>query len=1235
MSQPACPRCGGALLPSEDGAPPICLHCTPLSPSNADTRTSSGESPAPSPPVDYRGRSFGKYEILEEISRGAMGVVYRAREPLTQRIVALKVLLAGELASGSQVGRFRREVQAAARLRHPGIVPIHDVGVQDDKHYYTMDYIEGRPLSELIAAGEISIRRALELAAQIALALDYAHGEGVVHRDIKPSNVIIDGWGKPHIMDFGLAKMVDSDDRFTRTGTTVGTPSYMPPEQASGESRGVDHRADIYSVGAVLYEMLTGRPPFAGDTMMNTLMQVLNDEPEPPKRLNPRIHHDIQTIVLKAMEKQPDRRYLSAKALADDLQHFVAGESIDARPASVRYRAWKWLKKHQSAVFAAAAILLIVLVAYAVVQQQRKETHQQVKQAREEGKLEGAKDVEAKLKQEQRPTRKIVFSDEFDRKKPGGRWVVEQGAWRTAGGQLRAAARSLAAAHTKQRFTGNVAVILDFVLPPPAARPPRTDGVVGCFLGTDWRHSYRVAVSVRGRPRLALISPREEVAVVECPLLEAGKAYRITLRRTSVGLRVSVAQPGAELRRELVFHELLLPLQLGREFAAGFFAEGAGLHVERFRVEQEFLPLKTGPLQAPEELYRVGNFFEAQKLYEQIAEGHEGRYEGLAALVGLARCEEAKDRPAAAIEHLRRVEARAAAIEHEEVPALLDQARLRRFFCSASLNNFADAVQALSRIAEAQGEVDAGWAWHFPRRIAAFINHRAYDEALGVLRAGVFGPERQTLHGIGASLQAPTLQATLASRARELAEAFCDTGRSEKVRDVYAAWPTPILADVFARAAEDTLRRDQLDEALALLAFCAEQKMASPRLTQAAVDVAGSLCDTQLYTRLADVYAAFPEPQLAPVFRRAIGEATVAGRLDDALALLALSAASFPDAAGALVGADGHVVRLGKAFLARGDLRKPVEIHKALGHAGADPSVASLFVEATQIALTAKRADAAVELLGYARAHFGVAHAGLGAAASRLIGQLAGEGDYEKVIAAHQAYPAESLAPALVKAMTDAVEARRPRAALAVFAQYATGRYELPARFVQALAGALGALDPAEDDTKALLAEYQRVQKIYNTPAARAILCIALGDAYVAAGRLLPALAQYEAGGGFDGLLRAGCVAAELGLGERAIALWADLRVLGEDDAEWAAVAAFLLGDAGTAHLQRAAAAAGVSPAAVAYLRGLRLWLTDASGFAQEFTLAARGKAEWFSPLARRERGSVGEGEPEPPPDEP
>ncbi|MFN5531435.1 MAG: protein kinase domain-containing protein, partial [Planctomycetaceae bacterium] len=278
-------------------------------------------------------RRFGDYELLNEVARGGMGVVYRARQVSLDRIVALKMILQGEFAGEEDVVRFKREAEAAAQLSHPGIVPIYQVGQCDGQHFFTMGFIEGQSLKERVQRGPLVPREAAELLRKLAEAIAYAHRRGVVHRDLKPANVLLDLQGEPRVTDFGLARKLEQNGELTRTGAVMGTPSYMPPEQAAGKSAGVGPEADIYSLGAVLYCLLTGRPPFQAANPLDTLLQVIEGEPLSPRLLNPAIDEDLNAICLKCLEKNPADRYASAEALQADLAHF-----LDHEPVSIRTR---------------------------------------------------------------------------------------------------------------------------------------------------------------------------------------------------------------------------------------------------------------------------------------------------------------------------------------------------------------------------------------------------------------------------------------------------------------------------------------------------------------------------------------------------------------------------------------------------------------------------------------------------------------------------------------------------------------------------------------------------------------------------------------------------------------------------------------------------------------------------------------------------------------------------------
>jgi outer membrane protein assembly factor BamB len=325
----------------------------------------------PASPVEAPGtqvKYFGNYEILNEIARGGMGVVYRARQMSLDRVVALKMILAGQLASDDEVRRFHAEAQTAAKLQHPNIVAIFEVGEHKGQHYFSMDYVEGHSLADLVRTSPLPPRQAARYVKMVADAIHYAHNQGVLHRDIKPSNVLIDSFDQPRVTDFGLARSLSSDKGLTATGAVVGTPSYMPPEQASADRGQMGPHSDVYSLGALLYELVTGRPPFRAATPLDTLMQVLTTDPAAPRLLNAAVDRDLETIVLKCLAKEPARRYPSAQELSDDLQAFLDGKPIKARPPSLPERLGIWLKqqgrtfKIAAATTGGAVLLLLALL---------------------------------------------------------------------------------------------------------------------------------------------------------------------------------------------------------------------------------------------------------------------------------------------------------------------------------------------------------------------------------------------------------------------------------------------------------------------------------------------------------------------------------------------------------------------------------------------------------------------------------------------------------------------------------------------------------------------------------------------------------------------------------------------------------------------------------------------------------------------------------------------------------
>jgi TolB-like protein/Tfp pilus assembly protein PilF len=305
-------------------------------------------------------KEFGDYELLEEIGRGGQGVVFRAWQRSLSRTVAIKIIGAGQFATNAHLRRLRREAEAAAKLNHPGIVPVYEVGERDGTSYFSMRFVEGDPLDKLVSCGPMAARQAAELIAKVARIVHYAHEHGILHRDIKPGNILLDAEGEPHLTDFGLARLLEHGSTVTGTNEIMGTPSYMAPEQAVGNNAGVCRGTDIYGLGAVLYELLTGHPPFAGETAYETVRLLLESEPQQPRSWNRRIDRDLSDISLKCLEKNPRYRYSSALELAEDLERWLNHEPILAKRSGFFTHARKWVQRNPTI---AALIALSVALA--------------------------------------------------------------------------------------------------------------------------------------------------------------------------------------------------------------------------------------------------------------------------------------------------------------------------------------------------------------------------------------------------------------------------------------------------------------------------------------------------------------------------------------------------------------------------------------------------------------------------------------------------------------------------------------------------------------------------------------------------------------------------------------------------------------------------------------------------------------------------------------------------------
>jgi len=389
---PVCRRCGITLAESTaHGYCPSCLlrdglegvvsgpKGEPIG-QKADAPSSLAPRPSPLP------QSFGDYELLEVIARGGMGVVYKARQKSLNRIVAVKMLLSGQFTQPQFVQRFRAEAEVVAQLQHPNIVAIHEVGEHDGQPFFSMDCVEGKNLAQVSAefgARSAEFHRCAHWLKTIAEAVHYAHQRGIVHRDLKPSNVLIDAFDQPRITDFGLAKRfvvpplggpdalqpaeAGTASELTVSGQVLGSPNYLPPEQAEGKHGQVGPPSDIYSLGAILYHLLTGRPPFQAESLTTLLKQVVETEPLAPRLLNPSIPRDLETICLKCLEKEAPRRYPTAQELADELGRFLNGQPVLAHPIGPAGKVWRWCRRQPVRAGLIGALVLVLALGMAAI----------------------------------------------------------------------------------------------------------------------------------------------------------------------------------------------------------------------------------------------------------------------------------------------------------------------------------------------------------------------------------------------------------------------------------------------------------------------------------------------------------------------------------------------------------------------------------------------------------------------------------------------------------------------------------------------------------------------------------------------------------------------------------------------------------------------------------------------------------------------------------------------------
>ena len=969
---------------------------------------------------DIRGLRIGSYEVLEEISRGAMGVVYRAEQRELKRIVAIKVLLAGQHASTGQVARFRREAQAAGRLRHPCIVPIHEVGTFEGKHYYTMPYIEGEPLNQLIREGKLDSGRWLEIVRDVAEALHYAHSQGVVHRDIKPSNIMIDTNGVPQIMDFGLAKQLDSDTKFTKTGTTIGTPAYMPPEQASGDMTRVDQRADVYSLGAVLYEMLAGKAPFTGDTMMNVVMQVLNEEPVPPRKLNPRIHRDIQTIILKTMDKEPNRRYQTAEELADDIRRYSAGEAISAKPAGVLYRARRYIKRHRGMLVPLLTIVVVSLLATGVASW----SADWISRVSEEAGHQPTRHPN-RTTTDQEATPLVVIDDGFGRAELGPQWAVGEGEWRIAEGQLAVTASEKAHLLNTNICQGNVT--LEFTVQAlPTDKPPH----INCFFGRSRNDSYLVTFGgVEGK--ISLRRRRVEAEVDAAPIVPESP-YRITFERRGTTLRFVAAHDDDEWVLEYSSPEVIAFFFNRRGtkggFQVGFDTWSSNLRLDNVKLMQEVLPSRPYRLQVADNLLYSGEYDIAVREYDAIIKQMQDHAMKIQAHYRLGVALESVGRREEALQEYLVVSKQEANPELAALAELFARNRERRFFghIHTAEAQPAAAVEDLEVIQRNGYSLDPACVWQFAPAIRGCIGHQALDQALGILRIAKFGEERVGLYQLVQSL-GKRLDADVAREVASLGQQYVKLGQREKLKEIYEAYPTNQLTRSFESAIRDAIKAEQYGSALELLHFAGGRLGTTQFLTQRAVEIAKAFSAQGQFDRVINVHKAYEQDDLIVAFDDALRQMIAKKALEHGLEILQYASQKLPEKAALLVTrGNAPAPALIAAFAAAGQFDNAKAVHQALP----DDRLLPGLLGATSKAAQAGKYEEAVALLQYCAKNFTNGGPQLTSAALSLAGHAIGAKEYKRLIEAYEIASDPKFAPSFAKAAQSCAEAKDFRQAL-------------------------------------------------------------------------------------------------------------------------------------------------------------------------------------------------------------
>ncbi len=1094
----------------EERQPDLTRDPAPVDPGAETVESEPGSEPAPAPAdpgpkrprpsetTSLRGQEFGEYRIISEVARGAMGIVYRAEQKRLGREVALKVLLAGEHASDAEVRRFTREAQALARLKHPNIVPIYDIGEVGGRHFFTMDFVEGQTLSRVLSERQLTVTEALHIISQVADAVAAAHTRGVIHRDIKPSNIMLDSDGGVHIMDFGLAKSSGAETKHTRDGTTIGTPAYMPPEQAKGDISRVDERSDLYSMGAVLYEMLTGRPPFGGTNLLEIVLAVINEDPPPPRSVSPRLPRELEIIVVKCMEKDPARRYHTAGELREEIRRYQSGEPIRAQPPSFLYRARKKLRKHWVALTMAATVLLVAAAAYGYV------TY--ILQQQEIERVEGSK-----------PQWKEVDRCDFAAGPRAADWQAVRGSYQDAYLDPVSALQRRAVVPDRELVSrkliyGSTRAVLTFELAAPLGGRPLGLGFGGDRVTGVFRLSPgRLELAATTAPDGTSVGPKV-VADRRMPPLTVGKTYRATAERRGMVLRfrleeVSASGEAAEIT-ELTYAHLNLSHWRYKNLNVVLRGGREVLRPRLLVVERLLLPRLASALVGADSMFFRGDYNGAIEEYNAIVNPTEGGgappslAEQAVAHCRLGLYHEIKKHPDEALGHYELARKLAGQAAGGEADELLRSARAEALLCEMAVaGRSGQAGRVFSLLPEleegAGGELRGPWVWDMGALVAELAGRR--DQV-------------RLARDLAARLSAPGGSAVLGRNLKEVGWALVRDKRAGDLERLVAAWvgrlgPTPAPLLDWARLAAEA--GDAENCARLFRAAARRLKPGNRELVYHADEACAAFSRRREFAQVPRVIAAAGVSGLKKAYLEALDETLkMRGRAGRAQALNLLAFARGHWKADAEIAE--RACRLGEAFCGAGAYASLGQVHRAYPAKG----LAAVYVKAVRAVHDSDAPVArALELLREARRNFGAGHAGLARLAAEEIGakyaECRNEGDHRLVREAHAAYPSRLHLANFVTAFESLLAKPRYDQAGELFA-YARAQLGPDARLAEVVR-LLTESPPRDEDLAAFMQQLAAVEPaLAASPAELAAWRLELARYHLMAGGVREALATYE-----------------------------------------------------------------------------------------------------------------------------